>query len=85
MSGAARRAVIAEHLKTLKLPGLAREYEGRARQARGRPANVRVRAAPSQSDASVRPRLARVAAGFFPQDIHVRRGERARVYGSSSS
>jgi DNA replication protein DnaC len=34
MSGAARRAVIADHLKTLKLPGLAREYEGRARQAR---------------------------------------------------
>jgi DNA replication protein DnaC len=34
MSDAARRAVIVEHLKTLKLPGLAREYESRARQAR---------------------------------------------------
>ena len=34
MSTAARRAVIAEHLKTLKLPSFAREYEARARQAR---------------------------------------------------
>ena len=34
MSTAARRAVIAEHLKTLKMPSFAREYEARARQAR---------------------------------------------------
>jgi len=34
MSNAARQAVIEEHLKTLKLPGFAREYAARARQAR---------------------------------------------------
>ena len=34
MSTTARRAVIAEHLKTLKMPSFAREYEARARQAR---------------------------------------------------
>ncbi len=34
MSNAARQAVIAEHLKTLKLPAFAREYAARARQAR---------------------------------------------------
>ena len=34
MSTAARRAVIAEHLKTLRMPSFAREYEARARQAR---------------------------------------------------
>lgn len=34
MSDAARQAVLAEHLKTLKLPAIAREYPGRARQAR---------------------------------------------------
>lgn len=34
MSQAARTAVIDEHLKTLKLPAVAREYAARARQAR---------------------------------------------------
>lgn len=34
MSNAARQAVIEEHLKTLKLPGFARDYTARARQAR---------------------------------------------------
>ena len=34
MSAAARQAVIEEHLKTLKLPALARDYAARARQAR---------------------------------------------------
>lgn len=34
MSNAARQAVIAEHLKTLKLPAFARDYAARARQAR---------------------------------------------------
>jgi len=34
VSGAARQAVIDEHLKTLKLPAFAREYAARARQAR---------------------------------------------------
>jgi DNA replication protein DnaC len=34
MSDAARRAVIDEHVKTLKLPTFAREYAARARQAR---------------------------------------------------
>ena len=33
MSRAARRAVMAEHLKTLKMPSVLRDYEGRARQA----------------------------------------------------
>jgi len=34
MSNAARKAVIQEHLKTLRLPTFAREYAARARQAR---------------------------------------------------
>ena len=34
MSDVARQAVIAEHLKTLKLPAFARDYAARARQAR---------------------------------------------------
>ena len=34
MSDVAREAVIAEHLKTLKLPAFARDYAARARQAR---------------------------------------------------
>lgn len=34
MSDVARQAVIAEHLKTLKLPAVARDYAARARQAR---------------------------------------------------
>jgi len=34
MSSAARKAVIQEHLKTLKLPAFARDYAARARQAR---------------------------------------------------
>jgi len=34
MSVAVRDAVLAEHLKTLKLPGIAQEYPGLARQAR---------------------------------------------------